>query len=74
MTAGFSDHLQLATHNCFMAAGVLSWGAGRVWVGVAEFWSAAMTWGGVHVGWAARRSAAAPATSGAEALVPMAST
>jgi organic hydroperoxide reductase OsmC/OhrA len=46
----------------------------RAEVGMAEERSAAMTWAGIQVGLAARMRAAAPATRGAEAEVPMAST
>ena len=39
---------------------------------VAEAWRVVIICAAVQVGWAARRMAAAPATSGAEALVPIA--
>ena len=50
----------------------LTCGTGKVVIAVAEDRSAAMTAAALQVGLAASSSAAAPAASGAEALVPIA--
>ena len=56
----------------FRAAGRFRVGAVMVGRWVAEVWRVVTICAAVHVGWAARRMAAAPATKGAEALVPIA--
>lgn len=48
------------------------WGTGRLGAGAAELRMVEMMVAAVQSGWAARRRAATPAASGAEALVPIA--